>query len=761
MKRFSPLISKYSALAVLPYFFLSWLLLSVILFVQQGSHYSDIFFNANIPKNLIWQLSLALVPNVIAFTCPMAVLIGVVIGLTRMQSDSELIALRAAGVGNVQITFPFLILGVVLSLFTFYINSNGVPFAAKAVKKIALQTALYKLESPIEPGVFNTEINGYTIYVKDGDIEKGTWKNIFIYYEDADNKNTRLITSKEGRIDSKDDNSEIVLENASVNTILTGKTLPKLVSEEIREVRFPIETKRAEFIQKLSKSEESPEELGLADLANFARRKTGKEKTEAQILWQRRIILSVTPLIFAILGVSLVVRFNRGGQGFGVILALLSLLIHYLLTLLGEQLARTNQITVQAAGLIPIAASFAVIGWFFLSKRILTKNTFDVKSLKRRFGNAPKLSEIYKSGFYINLKTRILDFDITINLLKYFLLTFSFLTSVYLIFTAFELWKFAGEINGGFFVLIEYLYYLLPFIYIQLAPSALMIAVLATFVVKSRQNEIVTWTSAGQSIYRLLFPCFALMMFIGIFNWHFQERIVPAANQRQDDLRGFIRARGKLTVKTGKYWIAEDKRIFSFELDENLGKASQKVKNLSIYEFSDDRTELQTIYKTPAAVWEKDKIKFSETAEKTVWKNGKVNVAPAPNLEIGQKVNPFVNFFQKPSHLTAAEIKNLAETSDSETERRNFQVALQKRYTIPFLPFVITLFTAPFALSLSRKGKVITIGYAVGIWLIFIGLTNVFEQFGANDFISPGFAVWSPILLFSILGAYLLSKVKT
>jgi lipopolysaccharide export system permease protein len=501
--------------------------------------------------------------------------------------------------------------------------------------------------------------------------------------------------------------------------------------------------------------------LGLTELSNFARGKTGKEKTEAEILWQRRIILSITPLIFAVLGVSLVIRFNRGGQGFGIVLALMSLLIHYLLTLLGEQLARTNQITVRSAGLIPIAASIAVIGWFFLSKRILTKNVFDFKSLKRSFDNVPKLPKVYKSGFYPNLKTRILDFDITVNLLKYFLLTFSFLTSVYLIFTAFELWKFAGEINDGFFILIEYLFYLLPFIYIQLAPSALMIAVLATFVVKSRQNEIVTWTSAGQSVYRLLFPCFVLMMFIGLFNWQFQEKIVPAANQKQDDLRALIRSRGKLTVKTGKYWIAEDERIFSFELGGISGKSSQRVKNLSIYEFSEDQTKLRTIYKTPAAVWEKDKIRFSETAEKTVWTDGKVNIASVPNLEIRQKVNPFANFFQKPNHLTAEEIKNLAETSESDAARRNYQVALQKRYTIPFLPFVITLFTAPFALSLSRKGKVITIGYAVGIWLVFIGLTNIFEQFGANDFISPGFAVWSPILLFSILGAYLLSKVKT
>src|ERR1043165_646832 len=202
MKKFSWLISKYLLQNVLPYFIFTWLLLSVILFIQQASRYSDIFFSINIPKNLVWQLTFALIPNVIAFTAPMAILIGVIIGLSKMQGDSELIAIRASGVGNFQITLPILILGLLLSFFAFFINLKGVPLASNIVRSIALQTALYKLESPIEPGVFNTEVGGYTIYVKTGDKIDGDWENIFIYHEDRKNNEMRLITAKSGKIDS-------------------------------------------------------------------------------------------------------------------------------------------------------------------------------------------------------------------------------------------------------------------------------------------------------------------------------------------------------------------------------------------------------------------------------------------------------------------------------------------------------------------------------------------------------------------------------
>lgn len=761
MKRLSWLISKYLVQSILPYFVFSWLLLSVILFVQQASRFSDIFFSVNIPKNLVWQLTIALVPNVIAFTCPMAVLVGVIIGLSKMQGDSELISIRAAGVGNFQITFPVIILGIMLSFFAFYINLNGVPFAAQIVRQVALQTALYKLESPIEPGVFNTEISGYTIYVKDGDFQKGTWKNIFIYNEDSSNKSVRLITSRSGRIDSKEESSELVLENAVVNTFSTEKDAEKFVSENVGQIRLAIKTKRGELIEKISKSEETPEEMGLRELAQLARTKEGKEKTEAQILWQRRILLSITPLIFALLGTALVLRFNRGGRGFGIFLALVCLVTYYLLALLGEQLARTNKISVFSASLIPILVSCFFIAWFFLENRFFLKKSSSFFGRKFKFNFPSNLKKISRGSFYIDLTTGILDLDIISNLLKYFFLTFSFLTAIYMIFTAFELWKFAGEINNGVALLFTYLFYLIPFIYIQLAPSALMISTLATFVIKSRQNEVVTWTAAGQSVYRLLLPCFGLMIFLGAINWGIQEWVAPKTNIIQDELRNQIRGRGVLAKKAGKIWVANDQRIYSFELGESNSPTNQKVKNLAIYEFSADDSRLKTIYKTPEAVWEKDKIKLSENAEKFIWVNNKAEITKVSNVEITENSNPFKNLNEKPSHLNTAETKAQIKTSESESEQTNYEVALEKKSTTLFLPFVIALFTAPFALSLSRTGKVMTIGYAVAMWLLFVGVTGTFEQFGLNGLIAPKIAVWSPIFLFALLGAFLLTKVKT
>src|SRR4030095_5997664 len=180
-----------------------WLILSVILFLQQGGRYSEIFFNPNLPTTFLWQLAIALIPNVIAFTCPMAVLVGVIIGLSRMQNDNELVAIRASGVVNCARMLPILCLGFVLSLISIAVNIFGVPFASKVVRSIALKTAVYKLESTIEPGAFNTDVAGVTIYVKGGDLETGRWEDVFVFSESVEDGEMRLITSKQGRIDSR------------------------------------------------------------------------------------------------------------------------------------------------------------------------------------------------------------------------------------------------------------------------------------------------------------------------------------------------------------------------------------------------------------------------------------------------------------------------------------------------------------------------------------------------------------------------------
>lgn len=763
MRRFSYLISSYVLQAILPYFAFSWLLLSVILFVQQAGQHSDVLFSSAIPSSLIWQLTIALVPSVIAFTCPVAALLGVIIGLSRMQGDSEMTAIRAAGVGNLQILAPVILLGLFLSGFAFAVNLKGVPLAAQIVRRVALQAALYKLESPIEPGVFNSEIEGFTVYVKDGDKIRGTWKNIFIYQrEEEGNSATRLITAKEGRIDSSDNDSEIVLSGANVITIDERSNL-KVASEHVTDLRLVVKTKRGEIIDKLSNSKQTPEEMGLWELAQYSTQVEGNERIDSQILLQRRLLLSISPLLFALMGAALVAKFNRGGRGFGIFLALVSLISYYLIGLLGEQLARTQTISVLSAFLIPLFTSVFVISWLLLSQRlrIAGRNSLIawVKSAVSEADKAATVNTLSRKSSYIDLTTGILDLDLIQNLIKNYLLTFGFLTSIYMLFTAFELWKFAGNMENGVMLLATYLVFLIPFIYIEIAPSALMIATLATYIIKSRQNEIVTWTSAGRSVYRLLLPCFVFMIAVGIANFAIQETILSAANRKQDVLRQQIRSGNKSPGKTERTWIAADNRIISFQnASDNV---FSRVKNLLIFNFENKDHEITSFTRVDSGKFNRNQLVFITKPEQFIF-NEKDIINPESLNQINIAVSDQAGIvFNKPSHLNIRETSKKIEQSGSESDKRTYLISLYKKYSTPFLPFIITLFTAPFALSLSRKGNVVTLGYAVAIWLLFMGVTKTFEQFGSSGYLSPIFSVWGPLMIFTILGIYLISKLRT
>jgi lipopolysaccharide export system permease protein len=338
-------------------------------------------------------------------------------------------------------------------------------------------------------------------------------------------------------------------------------------------------------------------------------------------------------------------------------------------------------------------------------------------------------------------------------------------------------------------LLAKYLFFLSPFVYLQLAPTCAMIAVLATFVIKSRNNELVTWISAGQSAYRLLAPCLIACLGLGILNWVVQERLLPAANQLQDEARTTLRSRGAVAKRAGKYWVASSDRLYSFELasdnenddastmptgqaaqadqtkqtsesDNENAPASNRLTNFTAYEFAGDERKLQSVYRSELAYWRPDGIRFPGRLD-IVHLSTPVSVERRTDAILPAEPLELAGLVGQPSHLSSTELKEKLKVSDSETEVRMLSVALERRYATLFLPFVVGLLAAPFAINLSRKGKVLMAGYAVALWLVFIGSSSALDQLGLNGSLPPVIAVWAPLAIFTAIGLLLLSRIRT
>jgi len=759
MRRFGWTFSRYLIRAVLPYFGFSWILLSVILFFQQATRYSEIFFSTNVPQGVIFELAIALIPSVIAFTSPMAVLVGVVIGLSRMQGDSELVAIRASGVGNIQLTIPMLMLGLVLSGFSFVVNSVGVPLAAGIAKKIAIESAIYELDSPITPGTFNSGIAGFTVFVREGDPKTGLWKNIFIHSEGNGLSETRVITAATGRIDSGANVSELVLSDATVTTIsLNLDSDKKISSERVGQIRFGVKTGKADLLQKLQSVEASPETMGLGELYEYASLKSGRESTEARILLARRIYLSIVPFLFTMLGTALVLRFNKKGKGFGVVLALAGLVVYYLVSLLLEQVARTSDVNALLTGAgAPLAAVIVSLLLFTSTRKVRSSRGISSPKFISRLS---VIIESIPEYLIMRRGAGFLDREIVRSLLSYFILSLSFLGATFIIFTAFEMWKFAGSMAGGPLLLGRYLLFLLPMILSELLAPSLMIAALATFVIKSRQNEIVTWAAAGQSVYRLLVPCFVFMGVIASIAFVIQETVLPWSNRLQDTYRAELRSRGESVAKTRTGWTATSDRIYRFTTPSDGFLRNESPGAVTIFECNKNGS-LSQIIKTSSAGWSDGNVLVPSGSEVISLIGDPLRSKSSEPIVLAEVEHPFTFSNQKPTHLNVFEAFDYFAEIDSATERRTFGLAIHRKFATLVLPFVIVLFTVPFAISMSRSSNVMMIGYAIGIWLVFTAVSNFVGQLGTAGKLPIFLAAWLPILIFAMIGTFLLTRVRT
>lgn len=759
------LIPRYVISSALPYVFLSLFLLTAILLTQQAGRFAELALYADLPFSLLIEIGAALLPGVLVLTLPMAVLAGIVIGFARMGSDSEIVVMRSAGIGTWTLVWPALLLGFVATVATTFLHMKEAPQAARDLRRAALQGALRKLESPVEPRTFNTEIPGYVIYVRDGDKAQGSWARVFIYAQQGDGS-TRVVTARSGRIDSSGDKSELVLSDASALKIPAPENSDQsYIVERLEQLRIAIDTGRAALLDQISKGEMSAEEMDWRELREKAATGTPKEKNEAERTLHRRLALSVAPLLFALFGALLGLRIRRGGRAAGVLLSIGVVVIYYLLSLLGESIVRTNTVPAIVGQWIATAVIL------LLSLLILVLRDFPRFGLRQRFKKSKKTPTVLagstqhqhiigagRSGF-----PSLLDTSLFQTLSGSFVVGFLSLAAIFTIFTLFELWRFIGANNVPASVVAKYLLFLLPLVAVELFPATMLITVLITYALLARRSEAIAWWASGQSVYRLMLPGLLFAVAAAASMWLVQEHVMPPANVRQEALRARIRGgQPRAITGTGRQWLAspENRRIYSYEFDEQ----GQVLYDPTIYEMDDDAVHLSRVSVGKLGVWTAGNeivIKDAETINLEGFKvnHQRVSEVRLKGVDPPQVFRPTVD---KPSQLSVAALAGyLRAAKQRGVDVSALAVALQRKYVNPFSVIVMAFIGMPLALAFGRRGAVVALCVAVGVSIVYWGIGGGFQQLGTHGLLPPEVAAWSPPVIFAAAGTYFLSRVRT
>jgi LPS export ABC transporter permease LptF/LPS export ABC transporter permease LptG len=759
-------IPVYTIRAAIPYVFLSLFLLTAVLFAQQAGRFAELALYTEIPFSLLIDVSLALLPNVLVFTLPAAVLAGVMIGFARMGSDSEIVAMRAAGVGTWTLLSPVLMIGIIVTFATTYIQMKEAPKAARDLKKAVLQGALRKLDSPVAPRNFNTEIPGYVIYVRDGDKVQGSWGRVFIYAQQPDGSN-RVVTARSGRIDSSEEKSELVLSDAVATKIPAPDNVDQTsyVVERLDQLRIAINTGRADILKRINENDMGPEELDWRELRKQASSSEPDESRAGQRTLHRRLALSVSPFLFSLIAGALGMRVRRGGRSIGVLLALLIVIVYYLVSLLGESLARAGTVS-------PLLGLWAASGlMLFLSFWLLVVNRLPVSTWSfvpfKKTQNPAADGKIQSGAQHTKGVARfgfpsLLDIGLFRTLGLSFLSAFTSLVSIFIIFTLFEMWRFIARNGIGARLVARYILFLLPLITVELFPSTMLIAVLMTYALLARRSETIAWWASGQSVYRLMLPGLFFALLAGAGTWVVQEQLMPNANLIQDRLRAQIRGgEPRAITGTGRQWLgsAESNRLYSYEFDE----PGSSLNEPSIYEFDPAGVHLISVTNATRGSWIAANRMVITKAETFSLRGLEVERQVAETIEIiVEPLQVFKPTIDKPSQLSSSALSRYLKTA----KRRGMEVsalavALQRKYAAPFGVVVMAFIGIPLALSFGRKGTIIALCAAVGLSAAYWGVGGGLQQLGNLGLLPPAVAGWSPPIIFAAAGTYLLSRVRT
>jgi LPS export ABC transporter permease LptF/LPS export ABC transporter permease LptG len=759
------LIERYILKAISPYILISLILLTAILFAQQTGRYLEGIFHGLVPAGFVYGIALALLPNLLVLTIPMAVLCGTIIGLGRMGSDSELVAMRAAGVSTFRMLWPALALGAIATIAALYLNLQEAPRAQRQLREVLVRSALYKLDSPVEPRTFTTDIPGYLIYVRDGDKARGEWGRVFIQTQDADHS-MRLITARTGRIDSSGERSELVLQEAVTTKVPpAGAHVASYVVERVAQLRILFNIGRSDLLAGIQKANSNPDEMGWTKLRWFAAQSSGGARREATMVLHKRLASSLAPIVFALFGSAMALRMRRSSRGLGVLLSLLVMITYYLVTIAGDQMARAGSLP---AVLGPWLAS-ALTGAIAIGLLALRRREVRAWFTRAKEKSGEPDEEANRTSSHAGVRQWLVSFPslLDLSLLRAlgisFLFGFLALVMIFNIFTIFELWRFIASSAATVKVVAQYLFYLLPLVSVELFPGSVLVAVLMTYALTARRKEAVAWWASGQSVYRLMMPGLAFALLIGFVSWSIQERVMPEANVKQDNLRAKIKGiSAQLASGSERRWLvsADGARIFSYEFDDQR----QMLLKPSIYDFDSRGIELTRVISGEAGKWLTASDMEISGAHWINLDAPQVSQQSAESMRISGVDPPavFKPTVDRPSQLSADRLRAYIKTLKQRgAETAPLAVALQRKYAAPFSVILMALVGMPLAISFGRKTTVLALCAAVVVSLLFWLVSGGFQQLGEHALLPPAVAAWTPVVIFAGGALYFISRVRT
>ncbi|HWC98051.1 MAG TPA: LptF/LptG family permease [Candidatus Sulfopaludibacter sp.] len=741
--------------------------------------------STNVTAKIVVQLFAWAIPPVLPLTIPFGVLVGILIGLGRMASDGEIVAMRAAGVSSRKVILPVLVFASLGMGVAALASLRLAPLAYRVTLDLRNELLKQQLSADVEPRIFIDNFPNKIVYV--GDVRNAggpsLWTHVFIADVTPPEQRTTGMKDKANGPVVTVAREAIAVSDAAHNRIQLS--MSDVANHEMGKDDYANDSRYVHIVQRLEANpprQESLRSQAMNTRALLAYPRTGPDWIEVQTELHRRFANPFACIVLAMVGIPLGISTRKGGKSAGYIIAVfLGFFCYHLssLTLIGIA-TKQHSLPIPVAVWLPDAAFF-LVGLIFLYRMELPGDHDLLASfqgffarLAARIKPKPGAPTESKQSWRPFLLPQIVDTYILSGFLFYVSVVLASLVSMILVYNFFELMGDMFRNKIAFSTMLEYLFFLTPQLIYDMVPVSVLVAVLVHLTVLSRQNEVTAFKACGVSLYRLAMPILlgSAVFCGGLFAFNYQY--VPAAYLRQDALRDLIK--GRVTKQswqlTDRKWImGNDSRIYYYRYFDTTAAAMSDV-----YVFDLEPTTFRLMREIVAerATWspvghtwlfENGWSCTFEGANCTKYNNFKRGSGKSESVTFPELTEPPEHFLKEPprgQQMNFLELdRYIADLAKSGIGTTKLEVQFYRKFSVPVFPIIMALIAVPFGFIVGKRGAMTGIGVSLVIGLGYWATNTLFEKLGDVRLLPPTMAAWSPDLVFALIGLYLFLRMRS
>src|SRR5437764_13517889 len=142
-------------------------LLSSVIWLSQSLRLLDLVINRGQSAPTFFYLTLLMLPSLLVVVLPIAYFAGTLYGLHRLNADSELTVMSAAGFSRGQLLVPVLVAAAVVTVATYACSLYVMPFCQRLMKDKEIDIRGDIGAAILNEGQFNTPARGLTVFMRE------------------------------------------------------------------------------------------------------------------------------------------------------------------------------------------------------------------------------------------------------------------------------------------------------------------------------------------------------------------------------------------------------------------------------------------------------------------------------------------------------------------------------------------------------------------------------------------------------------------